>query len=104
MCSEITRRIKSPPEKWQTADLMVRRFLFCREFLMSKRKKKMNSGWNKSISEKDKAFPLIPGGWQDEKRMLVGLFKQGPLETREQFAQRVWKAWQEHQAKQPTKG
>jgi hypothetical protein len=40
--------------------------------------------------------------WQDEKRTLVGLFKMRPLETTEQFAERVWKAWLEHQAKQPT--
>jgi hypothetical protein len=36
----------------------------------------------------------------DKKRMLLGLFKQGPLETNRQFAERIVKAFQEHQAKQ----
>ena len=43
MCGEETRRIKSPPEKWQTADLMVWRFLFCHEFLMQPKGQIMNS-------------------------------------------------------------
>jgi len=55
------------------------------------------------ISEKEKAFPLIPGGWQDKKRTLLCLLKMRPLETVDEFAQRVWQAWQEQQAKQPTK-
>jgi hypothetical protein len=37
------------------------------------------------------------------KRTLLFLSKQGPLETTEQFAERVWKAWLEQQVKQPTK-
>jgi len=34
----------------------------------------------------------------EKQRALIGLFKQGPLETVEEFAQRVWQGWQEHQA------
>jgi hypothetical protein len=44
------------------------------------------------ISDDDKKFPLIPGARQDTKRDLLGLFKQGPLETTQQFAERV--AWE----------
>jgi hypothetical protein len=38
----------------------------------------------------------------DEKRRLVGLFKQGPLETNREFAERVFEAFRAHQAKQQT--
>jgi broad specificity phosphatase PhoE len=55
--------------------------------------------------KQEKAFPLPehPPSWQDKKRTLVCLLKMRRLETLEEFAQRVWQAWQEHQAKQPTR-
>jgi hypothetical protein len=46
-------------------------------------------------SEQEKRFPLIKGGKQDEKRTLVVFEKQGPLETNQEFAQRVWQAYQQ---------
>lgn len=67
----------------------------------------MNPDSNESAitSEKGKLFPLPnhPASWQDKKRTLVCLLKVRPLETVEEFAQRVWEAWQERQAKQPMK-
>jgi hypothetical protein len=44
----------------------------------------------------EKAFPLPenPPAWQDEKRTLMCLLKMKPLETTEQFAERVWREWQ----------
>jgi hypothetical protein len=43
-------------------------------------------------------FPLPPKPNPDFEsvRELVGLFKQGPLETNRQFAERVFKAWQDY--------
>jgi hypothetical protein len=54
----------------------------------------------------DKRFPLPKPASDDfeKKRELVGLFKQGPLETNREFAERVYKetmkALAKHQAKQ----
>jgi DNA anti-recombination protein RmuC len=39
----------------------------------------------------------------ETKRELLGLFKQGPLETEKEFAERVAKAFQEYQAKKADK-
>ena len=52
-------------------------------------------------SDEVKRFPLPepePGRFET-KRQLMGLFKQGPLETRKQFAERIVKTMQEHLAK-----
>jgi len=55
---------------------------------------------NETRAMVDKKFPLPPSQEDFEtKRTLVGLFKQGPLETNKEFALRVWKATQEYQAK-----
>jgi len=48
-------------------------------------------------SNEDKRFPL-PKQEQtrfETKRTLLGLFKQGPLETDDQFAERVARAFQQ---------
>jgi hypothetical protein len=59
---------------------------------------------NETRTMVDKKFPLPPSQEEFEsKRTLVGLFKQGPLETNEEFVERVWKAYQEYQAKHPPK-
>jgi len=52
-------------------------------------------------SNVDKRFPL-PNQEQEfeTKRELVGLFKQGPLETDRKFAERIVRAFRAHQAKQ----
>jgi hypothetical protein len=55
-------------------------------------------------SDVDRRFPLSnPGPKFETKRELVGLFKQGPLETNREFAERVAKAFQEHHAKRQAK-
>jgi len=36
----------------------------------------------------------------DKKRTLVGLYKQGPLETNREFAERIVREFHEYQAKQ----
>jgi hypothetical protein len=48
---------------------------------------------------------LLPKQEQEfeTKRELVGLFKQGPLETDQQFAQRIMKAFQDYDAKKVDK-
>jgi hypothetical protein len=70
-----------------------------------KGRKNMNSGMNqmRPLHESEpskpgnprleKAFPLPkdPPSRQDTKRELLGLFKQGPLETLDEFAERVTK-------------
>jgi hypothetical protein len=38
----------------------------------------------------------------DKKRTLVGLYKQGPLETNREFAERISREFQEYRAKQNT--
>ena len=38
----------------------------------------------------------------ETKRELIGLYKQGPLETNREFAERVFEAFRAHQAKQQT--
>ncbi len=54
--------------------------------------------------DEEKRFPLLPETqWQDKVRNCVGLFKQRPLETRKQFAERVFRAFQEYQRKRPPK-
>jgi hypothetical protein len=54
---------------------------------------------NETRAMVDKKFPLPPSQEDFEtKRTLVGLFKQGPLETNKEFALRVWKATREYQA------
>lgn len=52
-------------------------------------------------SEEDKKFPLQhqPTGFET-KRELIGLFKQGPLETQRQFAERVWREFQKAEQRQ----
>jgi hypothetical protein len=51
-------------------------------------------------ADADKRFPLPSEQEQFEtKRTLVGLFKQGPLETNREFAERVAKTFQQHQVK-----
>ena len=52
-------------------------------------------------SDEEKKFPL-PKQEQtrfETKRQLVGLYKQGPLETLQQFAERIVKEMQEYQSK-----
>jgi hypothetical protein len=52
-------------------------------------------------SDEKKRFPL-PEREQTEfetKRTLVGLYKQGPLETNDQFADRIVREMQEYLAK-----
>jgi hypothetical protein len=54
-------------------------------------------------SEKAKLFPLPkdPPSRQDEKRTCLGLWKQEPLETTDQFAERVYReTMQAYQASQ----
>jgi hypothetical protein len=51
-------------------------------------------------SDEDKRFPLPKQAQGFEtKRTLVGLYKQGPLETLNQFAERIAREMQEHLAK-----
>jgi hypothetical protein len=63
---------------------------------------------NETRAMADKKFPLPPKQSEEfeSKRTLVGLFKQGPLETTKEFALRVWKANQDYlknsQAKTPS--
>ena len=55
-------------------------------------------------SENEKAFRL-PGdapSRQDKKRTLIGLYKQRPLETLDQFAERIVRQFQEHQRRTNT--
>ena len=59
---------------------------------------------NETRAMVDKKFPLPPSQEDFEtKRTLVGLFKQGPLETNREFVERVWKAYlNSSQAKTPS--
>jgi hypothetical protein len=52
-------------------------------------------------SDEEKRFPLINPrqGQFETKRELVGVFEQGPLETNKEFAERIFAAFQAHQAK-----
>ena len=52
-------------------------------------------------SESNKLFPLPKHEESrfETKRTLVGLYKQGPLETTDQFAERIVREIQEHLAK-----
>jgi hypothetical protein len=54
------------------------------------------------ISKIDKKFPLTPKTEEqfESKRELMGLFRQRPLETEQQFAERVFGACQEYQERQ----
>jgi hypothetical protein len=54
-------------------------------------------------SDEVKRFPLPekePTRYET-KRTLVSLVQWEPLETQEEFTERVWREWQEHQAKHP---
>jgi hypothetical protein len=57
----------------------------------------MNSDSNTSDSEKS---PQKSETRFETKRTLIGLFKQGPLETNRQFAERIVGAFRAHRAKQ----
>jgi hypothetical protein len=52
-------------------------------------------------SDEDKRFPLLRQEQSqfETKRTLVGLYKQGPLETNDQFAERIVREMQEYLAK-----
>jgi hypothetical protein len=55
----------------------------------------------KASEQEAKLFPLPkqePTPFE-KQRALIGLFKQGPLETQKEFAQRIVKAFQEYEAK-----
>jgi len=61
----------------------------------------MNSDESAANQDKEKKFPL-PKREQtrfETKRTLVGLYKQGPLETNQQFAERIVREMQEYLAK-----
>jgi len=61
----------------------------------------MNSEEPAANQDKEKRFPL-PRQEQtrfETKRTFVGLYKQGPLETNQQFAERIVREMQEHLAK-----
>lgn len=59
----------------------------------------------KASEQEAKLFPLPkqePTPFETH-RALIGLFKQGPLETQKEFAQRIVKAFQEYEAKKAAK-
>jgi len=61
----------------------------------------MNLDESAANQENEKRFPL-PKQEQtrfETKRTLVGLYKQGPLETNQQFAKRIVREMQEYLAK-----
>ena len=81
--------------------LMVWRFLFGHSFLMQPKGENHELRRIAANDGKEKRFPL-PNQEQthfDTKRTLVGLYKQGPLETDDQFAERIVREMQEYQAK-----
>jgi len=64
-------------------------------------RKIMNSDSNTSDPEKS---PQKSETRFETKRTLIGLFKQRPLETNRQFAERIVNAFRAHQAKQQASG
>jgi hypothetical protein len=59
----------------------------------------------KASEQEAKLFPLPqqePTPFETQ-RALIGLFKLGPLETQNEFAQRIVKAFQEYEAKKAAK-
>jgi hypothetical protein len=61
----------------------------------------MSSDESATDQDEDKRFPLPKQERSqfETKRTLVGLYKQGPLETNQQFAERIDREMHEHLAK-----
>jgi len=79
------RPLWDDPEK-QGSAMKLERLLKERRWEQGARKWRASRNPERSLEMR----PLRPS-WQDKPRPCLGLFKQGPLETREQFAERIFK-------------